>query len=49
MDNAAKVAWNTVTEKAGDMAIKAGDTIEGTWNEGKNMVVSLVKSHLPRG
>lgn len=41
MDNAAKDAWNTVTEKAEDMAIEAGDKIEGTWNEVKDNAVSL--------
>ena len=40
MDNAAKDAWNTVTEKAENTLIRAGDTIEGTWGEAKNMVVS---------
>lgn len=47
--NAVEEAWNTVTEKAEDMAIEAGDRIEGTWGEVKEGAVSLynrVTSHL---
>lgn len=49
MGNAAKDAWNTVTEKAENVAIKTGDVIEGTWGEVKNTVVSgynIVKEHV---
>ena len=52
IDNAAKDAWNAVTEKAEDTLIKAGDTIEGTWGEVKDNFVSAynkVMSYLPWG
>lgn len=52
MENAAKDAWNTVTEKAEDAAIEAGDTIEGTWNEVVDNAVSVYNkamSYLPWG
>ena len=50
--NCIEETWNTAREKAEDMAIKAGDTIEGTWGEIKNNAVGVldtIKRNLPWG